>query len=197
MPAIERFADAGHTLDDFSDHFFVECPSCSGRALVRQGDHRLLCTRCHHTEMPGRWYGAWRLYVSRRCSVCGTHGSRSVETDQQRDKLLLRCSECGDEREYRAQGTHLQRNKGLVTDSVYGLPLWLQGEFQGELCWAFNPEHLDYLRRYVGAKLRERGILPRNTIRKNSSMLSRLPGFIKKARNREALLRFFDQLEQR
>lgn len=192
-----RFADAGHTLGDFGTHFLVQCPHCAARAIVRQGDQRLLCTGCHHTEMPGRWYGAWRLTVSRRCTVCGAHALKSVETGHLRPKLSLRCDECGDEREYRAQASRLPRHDGLVTDPVYGLPLWLQAEFQGQLCWALNNEHLDYLRRYVGAKLRERGILPRNSIRKNSSLLSRLPDFIKKARNREALLRFFDQLEQR
>jgi len=48
----------------------------------------------------------------------------------------------------------------------------------------------------VTAKLRERGIEPRNTIRKNSAMLSRLPAFIKKAGNRDGLLKLINLLEQ-
>lgn len=197
MSTDSRFTDQGLTLTDFAGHFLVHCPKCEGRALVRPGDQRLVCTACHYTEVPGRWYGAWRLSVSRRCTVCGQHAQRSVEAGQYREKLTLRCEECGDEREYRANGTHLFQNKGLITDNVYGLPLWLQAEFQGEQFWAFNSEHLAYLRDYVSAKLRERGILPRNTIRKNSSLSSRLPGFLKKAGHRAALLRLFNELERR
>lgn len=191
-----RFADAGHSLADFSTHFLVHCPRCQGRALVRAGDHRLVCTVCHHSETPGRWYGAWRLTVSRRCTVCGQPGRRSLETSRLQAKLSLRCDDCGDEREYRASASQLHWHEGRVTDAVFGLPLWLQAEFRGEPFWAFNTEHLAYLRAYVGARLRERGILPRNTIRKNSSLASRLPAFLKKAGNRDALLRLFDELEK-
>jgi hypothetical protein len=48
----------------------------------------------------------------------------------------------------------------------------------------------------VEARLRERGIDPRNSIRKNSAMVSRLPAFIKKAGNREALLGMIGELEK-
>ncbi len=181
-------------MTDFAGHFLVHCPKCDGRALVRAGDHRLLCTSCHHSEMPGHWYGAWRLSTSRHCTVCGHQERRSIITDRFREKLPMRCAECGDEREYTAHSSHVLTDKGLVTDSVFGLPLWLQAEFKGELFWAFNTEHLAYIRQYVAAKLRERGIWPGS---KNASLISRLPAFLKKAGHREALLRLFDELEKR
>ncbi len=192
-----RFADAGTELADFASHFFVACPKCGQRAVVRAGDHRLMCTACHHTETPGRWYGAARLSVSRRCPECGERDQRTVETTEIRPKLAMRCAACGDEREFAAQVQHLPFNHGLKTDPVYGLELWLQAPFRDELLWAYNPEHLAYLREYVGAGLRERGIEPRNTIRKNSSMLSRLPVFLKRAANREDLLKLMDKLESK
>jgi len=85
-----------------------------------------------------------------------------------------------------------------MTDRVFGLPLWLQKEFRDELFWAYNYEHLTVLRDYIAAKLRERGINPySNTIRKNSTLISRLPVFIKKAGNRDDLLKLIAYLTEK
>ena len=106
----------------------------------------------------------------------------------------MRCEHCGDERLFEASVQHLGYRDGLKTDPVFGLPLRLQTTFRQDLFWAYNREHLEYLRQYIRAGLRERGIEPRNSIRKNSSMISRLPTFITKAGNREELLRLADKL---
>ena len=80
-----------------------------------------------------------------------------------------------------------------MCDPVFGLPLWLQKTFGENLFWAYNTKHLDLLEQYVGAKLRERGINNKGT--KNSLMFSRLPEFIKIAKNREAILKIIHGLQ--
>jgi hypothetical protein len=51
----------------------------------------------------------------------------------------------------------------------------------GELLWARNPSHLDFLENYVVARLRERAP------NQNGSTVSRLPKWMKSAKHREEL----------
>lgn len=65
-------------------------------------------------------------------------------------------------------------------DWYFHRPLWLQTPCCGHILWAYNVEHLDFLERYVRAELRVDGPLRRLT--------SRLPTWIKQAKNREEIL---------
>ena len=78
------------------------------------------------------------------------------------------------------------------------LELWLQTPCCGETLWAYNKEHLDFLEQYVAATLRER-TRPNGTGRyaaRNSTLTSRLPGWIKRARNRDDVLRCLSKLHR-
>ena len=192
----ERFADPGISTHELATHFVVHCPKCDSKAHVGPApQHRLLCTKCFHNEMPGHWYGAVTAYVSVKCRECHAPIRHSAPWNGQWKKLGTICGECGDKCEYEAQITRHPVSNGLITDRIFGLPLWLQRSFRDEILWAYNYEHLDMIRQYVSAKLRERGITPLNKISKNRSMLARLPQFIKKAGNREALLRCISEME--
>lgn len=57
-------------------------------------------------------------------------------------------------------------------DWYFGLPLWLKVSCCGEVLWAFNERHLDYLEAYIGATIRK------EVPNVNSSMASRLPAWI-------------------
>ncbi len=196
-----RFADPGLVLSELATHFVVHCPKCAGRALINPINDksprtfRLTCTACFHVEMPGHWYGAMTAFVSVKCRECHAPLQRSAPWDGRWKQLAMHCDQCGDDCLYDAQLYQQSMYEGHMTDSVFGLPLWLQKDFRGNLLWAFNYEHLTLLRQYIGAKLRERGVSPRTSLRKNSAMLSRLPAFKTKAANREALLKLIAQLE--
>lgn len=197
MKQPERFADTGEALTDMATHFVVHCPKCDGKALINhfEDSFRLTCTKCFHVERPGHWYSAMTAYASVKCRECNSPIRRSAPTDGTWKKILLRCGVCGDESEYEAHfSKHLIKN-GLMCDPEFGLPLWLQERFREEIFWAYNYNHLGLLAEYIRAKLRERGINPRNSIRKNSSMMSRLPAFIRKAGNREELLKVIEMLQ--
>lgn len=73
-------------------------------------------------------------------------------------------------------------------DWYFRLPLWLQISCCGKTLWAYNEKHLDFLENYVKAKLRER--MP-NT---NKSLASRLPQWIKSAKNRDGILKAIGKL---
>jgi hypothetical protein len=197
MNVPERFADTGKALTDVATHFVVHCPKCEGKALVDPDGKSwtLKCTSCFHVESPGRWYGSMTAYASVKCRECNAPMRRSSSSSGEWKKIRMKCDQCGDVCEYEAHLFRLPLHDGLMCDPVFGLPLWLQDTFRGELFWAYNYDHLTLLEDYIKAKHRERGIEPRNTIRKNSSMMSRLPEFMRKGGNRKALSSLIEALQ--
>lgn len=191
-----RFADTGEQLYQISTHFVVECPVCSGKALVNKHNDqwRLTCSACFHVEHEGKWYGDSTATVSVKCRDCYTAIFRQAPYKGEWKKLKTECPKCGDICEYDASISNHYRNNGQMTDRVFGLPLWLQTTISGNLLWAYHYEHLQLLEDFISAKIRERGISPRNTYRKNSSMISRLPEFIQQG-NREVLLKAIHSLQ--
>ena len=79
-----------------------------------------------------------------------------------------------------------------ATDWYFGLPLWLQTSCCGEVLWARNECHLQHMKQFVGAPIRERAN-KRNP--KNKSLISRYPKWLKLARNRSAILEGIARLE--
>ena len=106
--------------------------------------------------------------------------------------MNVTCAQCGQTREYKPTHTKAQliyKDNGDATDLHFNLPLWLQDTVKSDLFWAYNYEHLDYLKRYITAKVRERASPTYMTL------IARLPNFIKSAKNREALLKLIEKLE--
>ncbi|MFE2415529.1 hypothetical protein [Streptomyces hokutonensis] len=70
--------------------------------------------------------------------------------------------------------------------------LWLRtGTRHGEL-WAYNLQHLDLIRRFVAADLRERA--PWYDTGRKMTLVARLPAWMKSAKNRDEMLRAVDRL---
>ena len=80
---------------------------------------------------------------------------------------------------------------GSNVDWYFRLPLWLEISCCGEQFWAYNLKHLEMLEQYVGAKLRER------TNKGRSSFLSKLPKWIKSAKNRDEILKGIAKLKEK
>ncbi len=95
---------------------------------------------------------------------------------------VLFCNNCG----YNKKGTLLYNSELFE--------LWLKTECNGKELWAFNEEHLKYLKDYVQAKLRERK-KDEKTGWSNSSIDSRLPNWIKSSKNREKILKCIQKIE--
>lgn len=70
------------------------------------------------------------------------------------------------------------------------LPLALQTPCCGQTLWAFNDKHLDAIERYTAALIRERVGCS------NASLASRLPQWIKSAKNRETVLKAIRKLRR-
>lgn len=102
------------------------------------------------------------------------------------------CRGCGSARDATRSGLRLFRERGEATDPFFGLPLWLQAETRHGRVWAYNPEHLEVIRRFVAAPLRERA--PWDAQVKKMTLVARLPSWIKSAKNRDEVLRAVERI---
>lgn len=80
---------------------------------------------------------------------------------------------------------------GTSLDWYFRHPLWLQISCCGETLWAYNEKHLEFIENYVAAKIRVR------TTNINKSLASRLPKWIKSAKNRDEILKAIVKLKQK
>ncbi|WP_190132352.1 hypothetical protein [Streptomyces mashuensis] len=79
-----------------------------------------------------------------------------------------------------------------MLDPYFHESLWLQRNTRHGRLWAYNPEHLDLLRRYVQATLREHD--PWYEPWRKMGLFGRLPSWIKQAKNRDEVLRGLDRM---
>lgn len=78
-------------------------------------------------------------------------------------------------------------------DPFFYLPLWLRTNCCNEVLWAYNYEHLDFLKTHVEGKLRERN----GAEMLNGSIGSRLPRWMSSKKNREVVLNCIQQLQKK
>jgi hypothetical protein len=76
-------------------------------------------------------------------------------------------------------------------DPYFGLPLWLVADCRGHALWAYNTEHLDLLESFVSARVREPG---RRLPAARSSLIEKLPSWMKQAKHRDDILRAIARL---
>ncbi|CAA6604164.1 conserved hypothetical protein [Rhodospirillaceae bacterium LM-1] len=78
--------------------------------------------------------------------------------------------------------------------------LWLRTPCCGDTLWAYNLEHLSYLKGFIAASLRERRPDRRTpkgpVIWQNKAAISRMPRWMKDHRNRGAILAAIAKLER-
>lgn len=82
---------------------------------------------------------------------------------------------------------------GWAIDPLFDLPLWLQMPCCGEVLWAYNAAHLEFLEKYVQATLRE----SQGNRWQHLSIAVRLPRWMKLASHRKAILKGIQHLKDR
>jgi hypothetical protein len=198
-----RYLDRGMLTAGYGENAVCVCPNCSGAAQVRSHskyaipfrpeEPRVTCSKCSFALSPSewKWFGPVIGTAKQPCGNCGFKWLKSV-VHKADDKNLpstysVICEACG---ETAALALHWSFARfGLPHDPVFGLPLWLQISCLGETLWAYNAEHLDRLRAYVGATLRERTVFSRG------GSIARLPAWMSAAKNRRAVLTAFERLQ--
>jgi NAD-dependent SIR2 family protein deacetylase len=181
--------------------FIVACPKCRKDAVVATNSGyapsqgKLTCSNCMFSESSEDII-RYKMIVKRNCDNCGKQINVEISNQKEPSKqVTICCPHCGITRTFEPRNEPCKlvykSTGGVATDPVFNLPLWLQAEVKGNHFWAYNRRHLGDIKSYVQAKLRERQSEGYTT------MVERLPQFIKEAKNREAILKTIEQLERR
>ncbi|UOQ51996.1 hypothetical protein [Hymenobacter cellulosivorans] len=188
----ERFTGGPHTIYSFTNSFVVECPHCGQRAEVSKrtssGHHEFHCYACHRAIAHRPLY---KLSVHQYCPECGYRVTSSQQKVKQKTSFVrLKCPACLQTSKFTPTYEDLApvKTQSAETEPYFGTTLWLQTSFGADILWAYNYEHLQHLKEYIQAKLRQRQTLT------YSPMVERLPSFIKSAKNRTALLASIEKL---
>lgn len=106
--------------------------------------------------------------------------------------IRLTCVHCGYFRLHKNDFPRISY-LGANIDPYFLLPLWYQARFGNNVLWAYNKEHLDLIEKHVAAELRER----HTSENSNSSLGSRLPGWLTSAKNRKYILKKINKLKEK
>ena len=199
MP-ISRFVDNGKLLGAFADEVLVVCLCCGtpGRVTATWSPYRwsaqFRCSSCgvSLSSEAGDWVGPVVVAGRRPCGKCG-HKWLTVRKcfnrlpEQASECIPAQCTECGHTSDVQVT-SHRALESGSGFDPHFGMPLYLSQDCRFGPVWAYNERHLCELIYYVEAKLRVRqggG---------NKAMFSRLPKWMKLAKNREPVLKVLKRL---
>lgn len=195
---MQVFYDSGKYKEDFLSSVSVECPCCKNEALIscsRRGyrtvSFKVFCRSCgfSKSDRDDAWYGPTIGYVRRRCYQCGRWLEKKIKGPKHTFECQLKCPGCGC---VMNESISWYRSPRLVAvDPYFGLPLWFCSEFRGEQLWAYNREHLTFLKGLIGARLRRR------EPNMNSSLVSRLPSWMLASKNRDAVLKLIRKMERK
>ncbi|WP_367754446.1 hypothetical protein [Flavobacterium sp. WC2430] len=125
------------------------------------------------------------------CISCGKKAIASANYETKTARLF--CVHCGYNKEKTTTSTVLgnQGNLIIAAHIYFDAELWLQMSFKETVFFAYNDEHLVYLKRYITATLRE------HKDRTHFTLLEKLPRFYHEAKNREALLKIINKLKKK
>ncbi len=193
-----RHRDDGHALWRYADRVAVRCHRCDTPGWVVaiktccRTSARFRCTGCSASLDGSDWVGAMHMQGRRPCGYCGhqwlcvdRHIASGVPAPA---AFPARCEQCG--RTSDVSVTACPLREAEAEDPHFGLPLRLVESTRAGLLWAYNAEHLQALHDYATATLREGSGHHR-------SMFSRLPQWMKLARNRVLLQRAVERLQRR
>jgi len=125
------------------------------------------------------------------CPIC-KHKALVISNPINRNETRFTCIHCGLSKDwtgnsgvyYTAQSS--SEFEGILigkpVDCYFKIPLWYAAEIKGEILFAYNLKHLEYLESYISDKLRERKV--NNFGWSNKSLESRLPKWMLLAKNR-------------
>ncbi|MER6674012.1 hypothetical protein [Streptomyces sp. NPDC000983] len=110
-----------------------------------------------------------------------------------RDSVLVRCPRCDRIAHFGRAGVVCRScgRSGPVAAGTWPA-LWLRTATRHGELWAYNLEHLDLIRRFVEARLRERD--PWYEHGRKMTCVARLPAWVKSAKNRAEVLRAIDRM---
>lgn len=188
------------TRSDYYKEFSVCCPRCEKEALVTckeiydWNSGKLKCTSCLHTETAAD-NKRFKATVTCNCDNCGKRLKKEIfGLKKELETIAIPCPHCTIIRAFEPKHEEYRQrypDTSSPSDPVFNLPFWFRTDVRGDLFWACNRQHLSDIKSYVNAKLRERSGAGYTT------MVEKLPQFIKEAKNRALLIKLIEKLERK
>ncbi len=154
----------------------------------------------HRFKDDGRAIYAFEDNFLVHCPRCDKQTTMFNVTSQTSTRAVFRriaCGQCGFTKDYSVNSAGYTPRP---TTHPLEIVLWLEMSCCGETLWVYNLEHLDFLENFVRAEIRESNL---GALRQsnpstyvNKTLASRLPQWIKSARNREEILRCIEKLKK-
>jgi hypothetical protein len=192
---MKRFTQPAYSIYYFSDEIFVKCPKCNGFAKVnitRESDYcykkSLNCFECGFMTTKG-WFGYWEGFIKFHCGFCGSKIEYSTKkpTKKLSKDMVFCCPRCKVTKRYPLKW---YRCNFAGRDLYFGLELWLKISVKNQTLWAYNLEHLSYIKDYISSDLRE------DNNRYKYSIITNMPKWMKVAKNRDLLIKKINSLEK-
>lgn len=201
---MERFQDENKWLGHFANEIFVKCPKCESKGIVKKVPKNCECGKCTTMTFvckscfctiyePVYQYKALGKHYCGKCFQKFDYESQVFKEIP--EKYKVKCPYCSFYEEIKPAILRIRRElqkDGLVREPWHNLQLWFQKEVDDNVFWAYNLDHINYLERYIQAGLRERNSEANYT----SSLVARLPQFVKVAKNREKLLKILKKWKE-
>ncbi|GGD72633.1 hypothetical protein GCM10011514_40920 [Emticicia aquatilis] len=187
-----RFTNGAVWKYHFRDSILVHCPKCNKQATVKgkiSDEKEIECKNCYFKQV-GR-ISLFKPIIDFYCYECGNKIYQELAYIKSKfEALKINCSKCKNELIAKPKFIEVEFiYKGTeIVDPYFGCSLWLQTKFKNDVLWAFNHEHLNYIKNYVTAKLRERQGNGYQTLAEV------LPQFIKSSKNRIGILKAIEKL---
>lgn len=153
--------------EDFISVVDVKCPKCKSKAVVLGG-------------IPSQFVENYEDDVQFSCISCGF---ALKYKDIPKTTLFTN-----------SRGKNIKSRVMIVNspyDPFFRYEVWYTTETKFGILWAYNLEHLSVIENYIADQLRSRNGLPY----KNNSIGSRLPQWVKDAKNRVYLLKIITKLK--
>jgi hypothetical protein len=198
---MERFQDENKWSGDFADSIDVKCPKCQAKAVVKRAfeskwfysDTRILeCKHCYFSQK-----GEMVKYKVTVDTYCCTNEDKiryeSQILNKKPEMINLKCPICKEHKDFKPKIEEItyrfNSDENRQRESYFNCELWYQRPIDLAIFWAYNRAHINYLELYIRADLRERS----NEGSFNKTLISRLPQFVKSAKNREKLLKIIEK----
>jgi len=196
---MKRFQDENKRASHFSNEILVKCPKCGTKATVKRtfsekdnygifSNRILQCPGCYLRQENNMI--KYRATVNQYC--CNNVEKVKYESqllNEKPQKIKIKCRSCNQIKEFvpKIEEVYMcfKTDENNVREWCFDAELWFQKTVRGNVFWAYNEAHIDYLEGYIAAGLRERN----SQCNGGKTMVASLPKFVKDARNRDKLLK--------
>jgi len=197
-----RYFDEGFPLLHWATEIETICPKCglpgvvNGNPNWKQWEGRFLCHSCSHSMKTNRdgWHGPVLGLGKQPCSKCGhkwVHAEKKFDDVSQliSEYAKSNCPKCNFQNDVLLEFVRTEPEDHAI-DPFFGLNLALKESTRYGTVWVYNAEHLSQLKLYISAQLREGNGT-------KWSYFTRLPKWLKSAKNRALVLKAISKLDRR